>query len=94
MIAFRIWRTYSQSAKYVSTGASGGRRTMRNVMLTVIESGVIYSVSLLILLGVFVSKNEANVPMSDSVCPSFLNRIRTFTYAQLNFSPCRWFKLL
>ncbi|KAF9463482.1 hypothetical protein BDZ94DRAFT_1192864 [Collybia nuda] len=65
MIAFRIWRTYSQSAQYVGTGSTNGQSIMKRVMWTVIESGAIYSTALLILLGVFVSKSEANIPMSD-----------------------------
>ncbi|KAF9468731.1 hypothetical protein BDZ94DRAFT_695081 [Collybia nuda] len=67
MIAYRIWQTYSQSVKYIRSGSSRGHTALKRVMLTVIESGAIYSTALLILLGVFVSKNEANIPLSDSV---------------------------
>lgn len=68
MIAWRIWTTYSESNKFLqSNSTSSSAASMKRVMLTIIESGAIYSTALLILLGVYVSKNEANVPLSDAV---------------------------
>ncbi|KAF9460444.1 hypothetical protein BDZ94DRAFT_1169596 [Collybia nuda] len=72
MIAFRIWQTYTHSAKYINTDSTSGHPTMKRVMLTIIESGAIYSTALLVLLGAFVSKHTANVPLTDAVCFPFI----------------------
>ena len=67
MIVLRIWKVQQETAQYhVSSGGRRGSAAWR-AMIIIIESGAIYTCSLLIFFVVFVSKNNAQYACSDAV---------------------------
>jgi hypothetical protein len=73
LIAARLYLVSRRSASIASrnTGVSGGQ-PVRYAMRIVIESGVIYTISTIVLAAVSYSENLSVYPVSDSVSPTHL----------------------
>lgn len=64
LIAYRIWSVDHSAGKFRQT-----KSTLKPVMAAVIESGAIYSLTLVILLGVYLSHSWAHFIFLDSLTP-------------------------
>jgi len=64
MIAFRIWFVDQACGKYSET-----KSTLKPMLAVVIESGAIYSVSLTILLAIYLSDSLAYLILSQAISP-------------------------
>lgn len=64
MIVWKVWNIYSSSNRFLGSEASA--KTKR-VLVTILESGAIYSASLIVLLVTYVTNNEGNLPVSNCV---------------------------
>ena len=77
MIAFRIWSVDRACGKYRET-----KSTLKPVLAVVIESGAIYSASLIIALAIYLSDNVAYLMLSQTV--------RSFHYGTYHSSSWTW----
>ncbi|KAH8092471.1 hypothetical protein BXZ70DRAFT_875870, partial [Cristinia sonorae] len=69
LIVFKIWKIQSVTARYVSSYGQGRQEntTLRRAMRIIIESGAIYSVSLITFFVVYIAGNNAQYGVSDCV---------------------------
>ena len=65
LISFRIWSVDRAAGKYLQS-----ENTLRPVLAVVVESGAIYSASLVALLATFLSHSWAQYIVLDAVSPS------------------------